>query len=216
MVLGSLKILLESHVDGFYSEEGQRVENGQVVFSYHFHMRCILCVSEHLQNFLDLLVREDLKLIVLLQLIHHDAFDLSGEGQTRQFRWQAEASALRDERSCSREQDVRLILFDRGAKARIHTILFRLNLHAAEKNGHLTVFVEGVREDGATCDSWPIEMCDKVLCLLDNCHCGVIQNIFFAIKVTHRFLIVECACFVGAWHFVKQILCLKLLFAHFK
>ena len=84
MVLGSLKILLESHVDGFYSEEGQRVENGQVVFSYHFHMRCILCVSEHLQNFLDLLVRKDIELIILNQLIMNDTLDLSRQRQTCQ------------------------------------------------------------------------------------------------------------------------------------
>ena len=169
-----------------------------------------------MQDFFDLLVREDLKLIVLLQLIHHDAFDLPGQGQTRQFRWQAQASALRDERSCGGEQDVRLIFFDRGTKARIHTVLLRLYLHAAEKNGHLAVLVEGVGEYGATGDSWSIEMCDKVLRLLDDCHRGVIYRLFVAIKVTHRLLIVECARFMGAWHFVKQILCLKLFFAHFK
>ena len=127
-----------------------------------------------MQDFFDLLVREDLKLIVLLQLIHHDAFDLSGQGQTCQFRWQAQASALRDERSGGGEQDVWLIFFDRGTKARIHTILLRLDLHAAEKNGHLAVFIKSVWKDGATGDSGPIEMRDKVLRLLDNRHCGFI------------------------------------------
>ena len=77
LILIALKVLLESHVDGLDAEKGKRVENRQVVLCNDFHMRCILCVKEYLQDFFNLLVREDLKLIVLLQLIHHDAFDLS-------------------------------------------------------------------------------------------------------------------------------------------
>ena len=77
LIFIALEVLLESHVDGLDAEKGKRIENRQVVLCNDLHVRCILCVKENLQDFFDLLVREDLKLIVLLQLVHHDAFDLS-------------------------------------------------------------------------------------------------------------------------------------------
>ena len=103
LVLRTLKVLHECHVDRFNSEEGQRVEDCQVILSDDFHVRCILRIPENLQDLLDLLVRENVELIILHKLIVHDPLNLSRQGQAGQFRGQTQASALANERSSCRK-----------------------------------------------------------------------------------------------------------------
>ena len=87
LVLCALKVFLECHIDRLNTEEWKWVEDSQMILCNDFHVSCILCVTKYLQDFLDFLVREDVELIVLDQLVVYDSFDFSGQRQAGQLRW---------------------------------------------------------------------------------------------------------------------------------
>ena len=86
LVLRALEVLHECHVDRLDSEEGQRVEDCQVILRDDFHVCRVLCITEDLQDLFDLLVREDVELVILHNLIVYYALNLSWQCQARQFR----------------------------------------------------------------------------------------------------------------------------------
>jgi len=66
-------------------------------------------------------------------------------------------------------------VLDGGAEARIHAILLGLDLHAAEEYGHLTVLIEGVREDGAGSYARFVQLSDEILCLFHDVQGGLVD-----------------------------------------
>lgn len=82
LILSALEVFLESHVDRLDAEEGHGVKDSQMVPRDDFHVGSIARVHEHLHNFFDLFVCENIKLVVLDELVVHDSFYFTGQSKT--------------------------------------------------------------------------------------------------------------------------------------
>lgn len=84
LILGAFEILHEGLIDGLDSEEGHRIENGEMVACNDLHVCRILRVKEHLHDFFHFFVPKDAELVVFHDLVLHDSFDFPRDGQTRE------------------------------------------------------------------------------------------------------------------------------------
>ena len=94
LVLSGLKTLLERLVDRFQTEEGHWEENCQVILCDDLHLRGVARVHKHLEDLFDFLVSEHIELVVLVDLILHNALNLTSQRQVSQLRWQTQTGAF--------------------------------------------------------------------------------------------------------------------------